>query len=46
MQYRFRLTSDGSVTNDGWYLDDVKIIVAGQVCHASNPDVLFENSFE
>ncbi len=46
MQYRFRLTSDVSVTNDGWYIDDVKLTAAGNVCHSSNPDVLFKNSFE
>ncbi len=46
MQYRFRLTTDFGVTADGWYVDDVKLIAAGQVCHAVNPDVLFKNSFE
>ena len=46
MQYRFRLTTDVAVTADGWYVDDVKLIAAGQVCHAVNPDVLFKNSFE
>lgn len=46
MQYRFRLTTDAGVTRDGWYIDDAKIIGAGQVCHIVNPDILFQNSFE
>ena len=46
MQYRFRLTTDAFVTRDGWYIDDVQLIAAGQVCHTVNPDILFQNSFE
>lgn len=46
MQYRFRLTTDEAFTRDGWYIDDVKLTAAGNVCHSSNPDVLFKNSFE
>ncbi len=46
MQYRFRLTTDVGVTRDGWYIDDIELTAAGQVCHTVNPDVLFQNSFE
>ena len=41
VKVRFRLTSDGFVTEDGWYVDDVKLIVynAGLVGIASNEQI-------
>ena len=38
---RFRITSDGSVVRDGWYVDDVVITAPSTVL----PDLIFEDSF-
>lgn len=38
IKVRFRLTSDGSVTNDGWYVDDVKLITYNVGPLAINPN--------
>ncbi len=38
--------NNSSASNDGWYIDDVTLTAAGQICHSNNPDVLFKNSFE
>jgi len=46
MQLRFRLTSDGFVTEDGWYLDDINVRVSGQACRDVFDDLIFENDFE
>lgn len=32
LQIRFRLDTDGSVTRDGWYLDDIRIQALGGPC--------------
>jgi hypothetical protein len=44
-QIRFRLTSDGSVTRDGWYVDDIVLSGTGALCRGSG-DGLFDNGFE
>ena len=42
-RFRFRLTSDGSVGAEGWYIDDVRV----QSCSTSaSPDAVFRNGFE
>ena len=46
MQVRFRLTSDGFVTEDGWSIDDVNVKVSGQPCHQPIIDLIFENGFD
>ncbi|TDR18295.1 Ig-like domain-containing protein [Marinicella litoralis] len=38
--FRFRITTDGSVAREGWYLDDFKV----QSCEY--PDLIFEDGFE
>ncbi|MEZ5456390.1 MAG: S8 family serine peptidase [Lysobacteraceae bacterium] len=43
VSFRFRLTSDGSVGAEGWYIDDVRV----QSCTAPlSPDLIFRNGFE
>ena len=46
MTFRFRLTSDGLVTRDGWSIDDVSIKASGGVCGFINPDIIFADGFE
>ena len=46
LQLRFRLTSDGFVTRDGWYIDDVNLKVSGEVCSTFFNDIIFVNGFE
>jgi murein tripeptide amidase MpaA len=46
MQFRFRLTSDVSVTRDGWYIDDVQLKASGAVCHFAGSDTIFVHGFE
>lgn len=36
IQIRFRMTSDGSVTRPGWYIDDVRVVGAGSAPAASD----------
>jgi len=43
---RFRLKTDGSITRDGWSIDDVKITGWGPACHASGTDLIFKHGFE
>lgn len=42
---RFRLTSDGSVTRDGWYVDDIVLSGTGALCRGAG-DALFQHGFE
>ncbi len=42
VMFRFRLTTDGSVSADGWNIDDVKV----QSCVLLEDDIIFENDFE
>jgi len=39
---RFRITSDSSVTRDGWYIDDISITAPSTVL----PDLIFADSFD
>jgi carboxypeptidase T len=32
VRLRFRFTSDGGVTRDGWHLDDIRLRAAGEAC--------------
>ena len=46
-QIRFRLTSDSSVQDDGWYVDDIVLEGGGPTCRAQQQPVgLFEDGFE
>ncbi|MFY8134165.1 MAG: hypothetical protein ACOVKS_04135 [Aquimonas sp.] len=46
-QIRFRLTSDNSVQDDGWYVDDLVLEGGGPSCRAQQQPVgLFTNGFE
>ena len=45
LQFRFRLTSDGLVNRDGWYIDDISLRAAGNVCRGVL-DVIFKDSFD
>jgi hypothetical protein len=46
MQVRFRLTSDVSITEDGWSIDDINLKVSGQACQQFFSDVIFADSFD
>jgi hypothetical protein len=46
LKLRFRLTSDGSITDDGWYVDDVLLKVTGQPCRDVFDDMIFTNGFD
>jgi len=46
LQFRFRLTSDGFTNRDGWYIDDVSLRGAGEICRTVIDDVIFEDTFE
>lgn len=46
-QIRFRLTSDNSAQDDGWYVDDLVLEGGGPSCRAQQQPVgLFTNGFE
>jgi hypothetical protein len=44
LRLRFRLTSDGSITRDGWYVDDVVIVAPPSVTTPSAPTGLAANA--
>ncbi len=46
MTLRFRLTSDGGLTRDGWHLDDIRVKASGGTCGFVNNDLIFKDSFE
>lgn len=46
VQLRFRLTSDGFVTRDGWYLDDIALIGGTTQCPSAKPWESFADGFE
>ncbi|UXI67113.1 M14 family zinc carboxypeptidase [Tahibacter amnicola] len=45
LRLRFRLTTDGNTTQEGWSIDNVRVEAGGIACRG-NPDVLFRNGFE
>lgn len=45
-QVRFRFTSNASIHDDGWYLDDVVLEAGGPACRASQSDRLHADGFE
>lgn len=45
-QIRFRLTSDGSVNRDGWYIDDIVLEAGGDACRAQQSLRLLKDGFE
>lgn len=46
LQLRFRLTSDGVVTRDGWFIDDVQLSTTGEPCSGVLNDLIYGNGFE
>ena len=46
LRIRFRLETDGSVTRDGWYLDDFRLRTSGAACEGLFNDLIFANNFE
>ncbi len=46
MKIRFRLSTDGGVTRDGWHLDDIKVKASGSICANQFDDSIFINGFE
>ena len=46
VKIRFRLKTDGSVTRDGWSVDDVRISGWGPACHTPGTDLIFKHGFE
>ncbi len=46
LQIRFRLTSDGVVEEDGWFIDDVVLQASGQACGGVLNDIIYSNGFE
>ncbi len=46
LRIRFRLESDGFVTQDGWHVDDIAIKASGAACGDVLDDVIFEDDFE
>ena len=50
VKIRFRFTSDSSQVDDGWYIDDIRLLAGGQACRDSqNPQAgqaIFANGFE
>ncbi|KAB2897976.1 MAG: hypothetical protein F9K31_10845 [Dokdonella sp.] len=43
---RFRLQSDGSVNDDGWAVDNIRIEGGGAACRAQWDDHIFSNGFD
>jgi len=46
LRVRFRLNSDGFITEDGWLIDDINVKVSGKPCLGIFDDVIFVNGFE
>lgn len=46
MRFRFRLETDGSVTEDGWHIDDIAVRVSGPVCGELFDDLIFADDFD
>ncbi len=46
LKLRFRLDSDGYITEDGWAIDDVNVKASGAVCGTFDFDLIFEDNFE
>jgi len=46
LTFRFRLTTDGGLTRDGWHIDDITIKASGQICANLLNDTIFIDGFE
>lgn len=50
VKVRFRFTSDSSQVDDGWYIDDIRLLAGGQACRDSQEpqagQAIFANGFE
>ena len=42
VNFRFRLTTDGSVSRDGWFIDDVRV----KSCVLLEDDIIYKDGFE
>jgi hypothetical protein len=45
-QLRFRFSSNASIQDDGWYIDDVQLTAGGPACRATQDDRLLIDGFE
>jgi hypothetical protein len=45
VQFRWRMSCDGSVAGDGWYVDDISFFTPTS-CQIFNDDSIFNNGFE
>ena len=46
-QIRFRFTSDGVETDEGWSIDNIALKAGGPACRAAMPnEIVFANGFE
>ncbi len=45
-QIRFRFTSNASIQDDGWYIDDIELTAGGPACRAGQDDRLLSDGFE
>ena len=50
VKVRFRFTSDSSINDDGWYIDDIRLLAGGQACRDSQDpqagQAIFADGFE
>jgi hypothetical protein len=46
VRIRFRLTSDESVEESGWSLDDIRLEYGGDGCHQVDHDTIFASGFD
>ncbi len=46
LSIRFRLDTDGFVTQDGWHIDDISVKASGAACGTVFDDVIFADDFE
>lgn len=44
VKVRFRLTSDGFINDDGWYLDNLTLKASGAACSSNQPINLFDGT--
>lgn len=45
-RFRFRLNTDTSQTDNGWFIDDVRLNAVSPQCIAEDPDLILSDSFE
>jgi hypothetical protein len=45
-QFRFRLSTDVTQTDNGWFIDDVRLNISGPQCQPDDLDVILQDGFE